>query len=129
MNKRKPLSKSEMEIVRVVWDLGKGSVRDVWNAMQESRKMDFTTVQTYLSRLAEKGYLKFKLVDRARVYSAKVQPRRVIGDTVEEFVGNLFGGEPLPLIRHLLNETEISPDQLSELRKLLDEAKGRSNDG
>ena len=128
MTKRKPLSKAEMEIVRVLWDLKSASVREVHEAMPEDRRMDFTTVQTYLSRLADKGYLKFKLEDRARIYTAKVQPSRVIGETVEDFVGRLFGGEPLPLIRHLLSEADMSPEQVSELRRLLDKAKERSDD-
>lgn len=127
MVKRKPLSKSEMEIVRLVWEMGSGTVREVHDLASNERDIDFTTVQTYLSRLAEKGYLKYRLEGRTRVYSAKAQPQRVIGDTVQEFVGNLFGGEPLPLIRHLLTESDMSSDQVAELRKLLKQAEDRED--
>lgn len=124
----KPLSKSEMEIVRVVWQLKSASVRQVHDEISQRRKIDFTTVQTYLTRLADKGYLKFRLDGRSRIYSAKARPDRVILNTVNEFVGGMFGGEPLPLIRHLIDETEISPEQAAELRQLLNEATGKKDE-
>jgi predicted transcriptional regulator len=124
LSKRKPLSKSEIEVLRVVWQLKSATVRVVHDQVSETKKVDFTTVQTFLSRLADKGYLKYRLDGRSRVYSAKVRQESVILETVDDFVGNLFGGEPMPLIRHLLNESEVTPEQVAELRKLLAKAQG-----
>ena len=56
MSPRTPLSKAEMEVASLVWELGEATVRQVTDALPAKRKIDFTTVQTYLSRLEAKGY-------------------------------------------------------------------------
>jgi predicted transcriptional regulator len=109
-----------MEVARVLWELGQATVREVHEAFPEDRKIDFATVQTYLRRLETKGYVAGKLVARTRVYSPKVQPRKVIGRTIDDLIDRLFGGETLPLMRHLIEERGLTPDDVSELRKLID---------
>ncbi|WP_425615270.1 BlaI/MecI/CopY family transcriptional regulator [Anatilimnocola sp. NA78] len=120
MTDRPELSKGEMEVARVLWELGQATVREVHEAFPEDRKIDFATVQTYLRRLETKGYISGKLVARTRVYSPKVQPRKVIGRTIDDLIDRLFGGEALPLMRHLIEERGLTPDDLTELRKLID---------
>lgn len=120
MTDRPPLSKGEMEVARVLWELGRGTVREVHGAFPASRGIDFTTVQTYLRRLEAKGYVAGKLEGRTRIYSPRVQPRKVIGQTIDELVERLFGGETMPLVRHLVEDRDISATDLAELRKLID---------
>jgi len=120
MTERPALSKGEMEVARVLWQLGRGTVRQVHEAFPAGREIDFATVQTYLRRLETKGYIVGELTGRTRVYSPKVQPRKVIGQTIDELIDRLFGGEALPLMRHLIEERGISSDELAELRKLID---------
>jgi predicted transcriptional regulator len=120
MTLRPGLSKGELEVARVLWELKKASVREVHEAFPASRQMDFTTVQTYLRRLETKGYAIAKLEGRTRIYSPKVQPRKVIGETVDDLIERLFGGETLPLMRHLIEDRGISDQDLTELRKLID---------
>ncbi|HZL89376.1 MAG TPA: BlaI/MecI/CopY family transcriptional regulator [Pirellulaceae bacterium] len=120
MTERPPLSKGEMEVARVLWDLKRASVREVHGAFPPSRGIDFATVQTYLRRLEAKGYVVGRLAGRTRIYSPRVQPRKVIGQTIDELVERLFGGETLPLVKHLIEDRGISADDLAELRKLID---------
>ena len=119
MANRQGLSKGEMEVAHALWQLGKATVRDVFEAIPTQRKMDFTTVQTYLRRLEAKGYVEGGLEGRIRVYTAKRKPRTVIRETVEDLIDRLFGGETLPLIRHLIEERDITHEELGELRQLL----------
>ncbi|MEX2027418.1 MAG: BlaI/MecI/CopY family transcriptional regulator [Pirellulaceae bacterium] len=120
MTERPPLSKGEMEIARVLWDLKQATVREVHDAFPPSRGIDFTTVQTYLRRLEAKGYIVGKLDGRTRVYTPKVQPRKVIGQTIDDLVERLFGGHTLPLVKHLIEDRGISSQDLAELRKLIE---------
>lgn len=120
MTERPELSKGEMEVARVLWELGQATVREVHESFPEDRNIDFATVQTYLRRLETKGYVTGKLMARARVYSPKVQPRKVIGRTVDDLIDRLFGGAALPLMRHLIEERGLTTDDLAELRKLID---------
>ena len=120
MPERPALSKGELEVARVLWELRKATVREVHDAFPDERAIDFSTVQTYLRRLETKGYVKAGLDGRVRVYSPKVRPTTVIRDTVNDLVDRLFGGETLPLMRHLIEDGRVSQDQLAELRELID---------
>jgi len=118
MAKRQGMSKAEMEIARIVWQLETASARQVHDALPASRKIDFTTVQTYLTRLEDKGYLKAKKQGRAKIFSAKANPARVMRDSVKELLDILFDGDAVPMMRHLIDE---EPENVNSLREMLDE--------
>jgi BlaI family transcriptional regulator, penicillinase repressor len=119
MTERPALSKGEMEVARALWNIGPASVRDIHAAISDNRAIDFTTVQTYLRRLESKGYASSKLEGRIRVYAARTKPRTVIRETVDDLVDRLFGGETMPLVRHLIEERGIDENDLKELRALV----------
>jgi len=117
---RPALSKGELEVARVLWELGEATVRQVHEALPAERTIDFVTVQTYLRRLDAKGYVRTHTQGRTKVYRPKVKPRTVIRETVTDFVDRLFDGEALPLMRHLIEERGISVADVGELREMLD---------
>ena len=119
---RPALSKSELEIARILWALKNATVREVFEEASELREIDFATVQTYLRRLEKKGYAKAKLDGRVRVYSPRVKPQTVIRETIGDLVDRLFGGEAMPLMQHLIEERDLSDDDIAKLRELLDKA-------
>jgi BlaI family transcriptional regulator, penicillinase repressor len=120
MTQRPPLSKGEMEVARVLWQLGRATVRQVHQEFPAERAIDFATVQTYLRRLENKGYVKGQLEGRIRVYSPRVRPATVIRETVDELVDLLFGGQTLPLVRHLIEHRGLQEQDLTQLRRLID---------
>lgn len=121
MVKRPPLSKAETQIARVLWQLGGGTVREVLDQLPEERNLEYKTVQTYLRRLEAKGYLKSEQRGRSRWYSPRVRPTQVIRETVNDFVRRLFDGEALPLVEHLIRDTDLSSEDIRRLRELLRE--------
>ena len=129
MVERPALSKSEMEVARLLWEKTPATVRQIHEAICEYRDADFGTVQTFLRRLENKGYATSKLVGRTRVYSAAARPKTVIRETVSDLVDRLFGGDTMPLVRHLIEEQGIGTDDISELRTLVDrlEAEARND--
>ncbi len=128
MGERPGLSKGEMEVARILWRIGPAGVREIHSAVAADRSMDFATVQTYLRRLESKGYASSQLKGRMRIYSAKTKPRTVIRETVNELVERLFGGETMPLVRHLIEERGIRAEDLDELRHMLDRLERESDD-
>ncbi|MCA9057907.1 MAG: BlaI/MecI/CopY family transcriptional regulator [Planctomycetaceae bacterium] len=114
------LPRSELEIARIVWDLKKATVRQVMEALPPERELDFFTVQTYLRRLAEKGYLSAKREGRANVYVPLVKPDRVIRHVVKDFLNQLFDGNALPLMQHLLHQEKLTTEQVDSLQQELD---------
>jgi predicted transcriptional regulator len=125
MAKRPALAKSELEIARIVWGLGEATVRQVADALPAERKLDFWTVQTYLRRLASKGYLRTRRQGRNNVYSPIVAPGKVVREVVDDLMSRLFDGEALPLLQHLINERGLSDREVDELQKTLDQMKAR----
>ncbi len=119
MPPRAPLSKGELEVARAVWDLGEGTVSDVFRWFPKRRKLDYTTVQTYLRRLEAKGYLRARREGRTKVYGPKVRPRQVIRETVDDLMNRLFDGEALPLMLHLIEDRGITPEETEKLREVL----------
>ena len=128
MTSRAELSKGEQQVAGVLWTLGEASVRQVCEAFPPERKMNFQTVQTYLRRLEAKGYLQARLEGRTRIYKPKVRPKTVIRQTVDDLVDRLFGGDALPLVRHLIEDRGITVEQIAELRTLLRELENRSDE-
>ena len=119
MKERPALSRGELEVARVLWELKQATVREVYDALPRGH-MEFATVQTYLRRLEKKGYLRTRLDGRTRVYSAKVKPRTVIRETVNDIVDRLFGGDTLPLVEHLIEDRSFRSEDIAQLRDLLD---------
>jgi predicted transcriptional regulator len=128
MPKRPDLSKGEMEVARVVWGLREATVGQVFEACPKERRLDYTTVQTYLRRLEAKGYLRTRRDGRTKLYSPKVPPNQVIKQTVADLTDRLFGGEALPLLRHVIEDRGISRDEINELRALLDRLEGEHDE-
>lgn len=124
-NQRPQLAKSELELARIVWNLGEATVRQVHEALPKGRELDFWTVQTYLRRLKEKGYLKTRRVGQGNVYSAAVQPRRVIREIIDDFLERLFDGQVAPLFHQLIDTKGLTDDEIDALQERLDELKGR----
>lgn len=124
MSPKPSLSKGELEVARVLWELGEATPRQVFDAYPNQRQVDFTTVQTYLRRLEAKGYLRARREGKTKFYRPRVEPTKVIRETIDEFVSRLFDGETLPLMRYLIRDRGVSQDEIDQLRKLLDQWEG-----
>src|SRR6516165_1619940 len=115
------LSKSELEISRIVWTLGSAKVRDVVQALPPDRQLDFFTVQTYLRRLKAKGYLKTRREGRADIYSPAVSPNGVLKNVISDFLDRTFGGDAGPLMQHLIEDRGLSDSEIDTLQATLNE--------
>lgn len=111
----------------MLWEIGPATVREVFEQFPANRDFNFATVQTYLRRIESKGYATSTLQGRVRTYTASAKPRTVIRDAVGDLVDRLFGGESLPLVRHLIEQREIDDKGLAEIRKLIDQMENRES--
>ncbi len=130
MGKNRPaLPKSELEILRIVWELGEATVRQVLERLPADRELDFWTVQTYLRRLEAKAYLEKRREGRSNVYRAAVKPNSVVSEVLEDFVDRVFDGEAFPLLQHLIHDRGLSSDEIDELQRTLDQLKRTKRKG
>ena len=112
------LTSQELEIMKLVWQRDSATVRDIYEALLETRKVAYTTVMTMMKILERKKYLKRTQVDRAYVYRPTQPKRKVVGDMVREFIDRVFNGSASPLLVHLVEEHDLSPEELEEIAQL-----------
>ena len=121
--KLRAMSPTETEILRLVWRLKEATVQEVREQLPADRTLAYNTVQTLLSRLEQKGYVRHRDKGRAHVFSPRVEPQEVIKTTVREFLGRLFGGDPKPLVQFLAEDGKIDEEDIKRLRQLIDKRK------
>jgi BlaI family transcriptional regulator, penicillinase repressor len=112
------LTGQELEIMKIVWQRESVTVRDVYEALLEKRKVAYTTVMTMMKILEQKGHLRKRQADRAHVYTAAQPQRKVIGAMVRDFVNRVFNGSAEPLLVHLVEENALTPEELEEIARL-----------
>jgi predicted transcriptional regulator len=112
------LTEQELEIMKVVWERESVTVRDVYEALLERRKVAYTTVMTMLKILEQKKYLKKSQSERAYVYRPAQPKRQVIGAMVKEFVNRVFNGSAEPLLVHLVQENNLTREDLEEIAQM-----------
>jgi len=114
------MSPAETEILRLVWQLERATVRQIRENLPRKRKIAYKTVLTLLTRLEEKGYLRHEVVDKAYVFSPALARRQVVKRTVLDFLDRLFGGDPKPLMQFLAQDGHINAEDIEELKELID---------
>jgi BlaI family penicillinase repressor len=112
------LTEQELEIMKIVWERETATVRDVYEVLLERRKVAYTTVMTMMKILEQKKYLKKDQSDRAFVYRPAQPKRQVIGAMVKDFVNRVFNGSAEPLLVHLVEEHDLSREDLEEIARL-----------
>jgi len=116
------LGESELNVLRALWDGGPQTVREVLARLhRRGRKVAYTTVLTFLTRLEQKGFVVSDKTDTAYVYRAKVSRDRVTRTRVRSLLDQLFDGAAAPVVMHLIEHERFSPDELARLRRLIDD--------
>src|SRR5271154_4224319 len=112
------LTEQELEIMKIVWERESSTVRDVYEALLKRRKVAYTTVMTMMKILEQKKYLKKTRLDRAYVYRPAQPKRQVVGAMVRDFINRVFNGATEPLLVHLVEDHDLSPEELEEIARL-----------
>jgi predicted transcriptional regulator len=114
------LTDAESQVMAVLWRLETASVGDVVEALNKTRAVTYSTVQTILRILETKGYVTHDKVARAFVYRAVVDERQARRRALRHLVGRLFEGSPSLLVMNVLEDEEIGPEERERLRKLIE---------
>jgi len=119
-----PLSDAQLEIMNAVWDLEEASVGDVWKVLSEHRPIARNTVQTVMTRLDEKGWLKHRKRGRAFLFKASVARDSTLRVLVDRLVETAFSGSAEGLVLAMLEGRGLSDEEAARIRKLIDDEKG-----
>lgn len=120
--RRPPISETELEVLRVLWDAPTGTVREIQAALRpHGRRWAYTTVQTLLQRLLEKGYVRSDRSGTAHVFRAAVSRDRLLQQRLSALSVDFCEGAASPLVLALVEGVRFTPAEIEQFRKLLDQ--------
>lgn len=117
--KRTRLSKAEARILELYWKLGTRSVREILDSLPEEERVAYTTVQTLVYRLEQKGALRrVRKIGNAQLFEPAIDQREFRTGLVRDLL-DLFGGSPRLLVSNLLETGTITLKDLKALQQAL----------
>ena len=120
------VSEAESVVMEVLWDAEAGgrapiAAEDVVAALSQRQDWQEATIKTLLNRLLKKGAIKASKDGRRYLYAPVLSRQAWLTDESEGLVERLFGGRVAPLVAHFSRQRKLSPKDVAELRKLLEE--------
>jgi BlaI family penicillinase repressor len=118
------LSEAEIEVLKVLWDLGPAPVRAINSELAgRGRRWAYTTVSTLLFRLTTKGCVTSDASEVPHVYRAVVSREEMLERRLRDTADELCDGEAAPLVLALVGRHRFTPEELAGFQRLLDEAR------
>lgn len=126
----KPLQKKptdgELEILSVLWEHGPSTVREIHEQLEPARGVGYTTVLKLMQIMFEKGLLDRDESQKSHVYRAKSRQEVMQKQLVKDLLNKAFGGQADKLVMQALSAKKATPEELAEIRRMLDELEGES---
>ena len=117
-------TKLELSILRVLWDAGPRSVREIQAVLNESKPTGYTTVLKMLQIMTEKGLVERDETVRPQIYRARYSQDRTQKQLLRDFIQRAYGGSVKALVMHALATRKSSAKDLEAIEKLLDRFEG-----
>ena len=113
-------SQFEMQILSVLWQDGPLTVRDLRARLPDGKRRAYTTVLSAMQVMEKKGFLSHFKEGTANVYQAAIAKPKVLGPFLRRMVTNIFGGSPSNAVQYLLEDNDISKEELDQIKALID---------
>ena len=126
MARTQTLTKFEWEIMKQVWKKRQTTVREIHEALPPDQARAYTTIQTYMERLVEKGYLSKEKIGLVNFYTARVKESDTIERETRHFVKRAFDGSFSKLAAFLFDTQDFDEEDLQEIKRMI-ETKEREN--
>ena len=115
-------SELEQQVLSVLWDRGPSTVRAVMGALSDGKERAYTTVLTVLQGMEKKGLVRHEQQGLAHVFAPEVSRDDVAQPLMKAWLRTIFGGQPSKVVQMLLDTGEVSPEELRQIRQIIDEA-------
>jgi predicted transcriptional regulator len=116
---------AELAILRVLWDLGSATVRQVHEALTEVRDTGYTTTLKLMQIMAEKQLVTRDESRRTHIYQARLARDETQRQLVSDLMDRAFGGSASALVLQALRSGSASSDELAQIERLIDTYRGR----
>jgi BlaI family penicillinase repressor len=118
MKFREP-SRLEMQVLSVLWARGAASVRAVMEVMPDGKSRAYTTILSVMQVMEKKGLVAHVTEGNTHIYRALASRRQVTGPLLRGLVRQVFGGSAASALQHLLAESEVSREELDEIKEII----------
>ena len=119
----KALNQNEEKVMHIFWKLKEGVIRDVWNQFPEPRP-PYTTVSSIVKKLKDLEYLDCKVYGKKmHLYFPKVSKTAYRKQSFNEMITNFFGGSAKKVVSFLVEEEQLSPEEIAEIQALIEQQK------
>lgn len=109
----------ELEILKVLWQLGPATVRQVRDALAPIRDLAYTSVMTVMTIMTGKGYVTRTKDGRTFVYRSVYREEKASRNMLQDVVDRLFGGSTTAVMQHLLETSDLDDEELKQIRSLI----------
>ncbi|QDG76598.1 BlaI/MecI/CopY family transcriptional regulator [Labrenzia sp. PHM005] len=123
MRKRKShelLTEVELEFMTELWKIGEGSVRDILACLPAERKLAYTSCATIMRILDDKGFVDSRKEGKTLIYAPRLSKDTYQSRSLRNLSDKLFDGTPASLVARLVDDYDLSENDLEEIRALLD---------
>ncbi|HSP16629.1 MAG TPA: BlaI/MecI/CopY family transcriptional regulator [Thermoanaerobaculia bacterium] len=114
------ISDAEWEVMNVLWRESPRSATEVADELCDRMSWHPKTVKTLLGRLVKKGALRYREEGNRYLYTPAFSRQRLVAEASRSFIDRVFGGKSAPALVHMVESTDLSEDDLKELRAILD---------
>ena len=115
------ISDAEWEVMNLVWKKSPVAASEIVEELAPKQDWHPRTIRTLLARLVEKGALHFRPDGRRYLYEPKVSMEECLHHESRSFIERVFGGAPASMLINLVKQTEFTPEEIKQLKKLLAE--------
>ncbi len=116
-------TESELEILKVLWENGKATVRQVHESLMAQKEVGYTTTLKLMQIMHEKGLVKRNDSQRTHVYRAAVDKEMTQNHLLNKMISGLFGGSSTQLVIRALGEHKVTQNELEQIQSLINDLK------
>lgn len=114
-----PITHSEENIMRILWELGEGVVHDIIEKLPEP-KPPYTTVSSIVRLLEKKGFIDHKAYGKTYVYYPAITREQYARRSFSDLMKHYFQGSPKNIVSFMMEENTLKPDEIDDLKQLID---------
>lgn len=115
------ISESEWQVMSLAWEKTPVTTAEIVETLSQRNAWHPRTIRTLVDRLVRKGALEVRRDGKRYLYTPKVSQKTCVRQESQSFLERVFGGEPALMLLHLVKESDLSKEEIRELRRLLSE--------
>lgn len=114
------LGQLQRQVLEILWQLEEGTVRQVLEQIAPQKDLAYTTILTTLQTLEKNGWCQHRKDGKTYIYRPTRSKRQAGTKSVKTLIQGVFNGDPLAMVQHLMDDEQLSDEQLDHLRKMIE---------